>query len=45
MGLYKSISIQLKKQQKQQKYKYKFKRALPDSNWDNSNRQLDTLPN
>jgi hypothetical protein len=41
MGLDKRISIQLKNK----KAKYKIKRALPDSNWDNSNRQLDTLPN
>jgi hypothetical protein len=35
MGIDKSISSK----------KNKNKRALPDSNWDNSNRQLDTLPN
>ena len=38
MGLDKRISIQIKT-------KNQIKRALPDSNWDNSNRQLDTLPN
>ena len=38
MELDQRISIQLQKI-------IKIKRALPDSNWDNSNRQLDTLPN
>ncbi len=34
-----------KTKQKNFKENNKDKRALPDSNWDNSNRQLDTLPN